>query len=307
MALWGAKVTCEMNWLQLAAFCNKLNSMDGLLCVLADAPRQYQALLEVSQSIASHRDLAALFRDLVERLPRVVSFDSLWLVLHDPARNRMRLHVLEGPAQEGAEESAWPLDRPMEESPSALVFSTQEPLVVFDLAEDPRYPKAFQLLLDNGIHSCCILPLTTAHRRLGAVGFGYALPHDYSEADVEFLGQVARQIAVAVDNVLAHEEACELQAALAEERDRLRLLLDLNNTLAPNLNLRELLRAVSSNVRRAMRCDYTSVILPEPDGVLLRIYARDLSELPEPLAEELLVPRAGTPAGICLLYTSRCV
>jgi formate hydrogenlyase transcriptional activator len=274
--------------------------MDGPLCVLADAPRQYQALLEVSQSIASHRDLAVLFRDLVERLPRVLSFDSLWLVLHDPSRNRMRLHVLEGPAREAAEESAWPLERPMEESPSALVWSTQEPLVVFNLADDPRYRAAFRLLLDNGVRSCCILPLTTAHRRLGAVGFGYARPHNYSEADVEFLGQVARQIAVAVDNVLAHAEACELQAALAEERDRLRLLLDLNNTLAPNLDLRQLLRAVSSNVRRAMRCDYTSVILPEPDGVLLRIYARDFSELPEPMAEELVVPRVGTPAGIVL-------
>jgi formate hydrogenlyase transcriptional activator len=274
--------------------------MDEPFCVLADAPRQYQALLEVSQSIASHRDLAALFRDLVERLPRVLSFDSLWLVLHDPSRNRMRLHVLEGPAREAAEESAWPLERPMEESPSALVWSTQEPLVVFNLADDPRYRAAFRLLLDNGVRSCCILPLTTAHRRLGAVGFGYARPHNYSEADVEFLGQVARQIAVAVDNVLAHEEACELQAALAEERDRLRLLLDLNNTLAPNLDLRQLLRAVSSNVRRAMRCDYTSVILPEPDGVLLRIYARDFSELPEPMAEELVVPRVGTPAGIVL-------
>ena len=274
--------------------------MDGLVCVLADAPRQYQALLEVSQSVASHRDLTALFRDLVQRLPRVVSFDSLWLVLHDPNCNRMRLHVLEGPAREAAEESAWPLDRPMEESPSALVWSTQEPLVVSNVEEDPRYLKAFQLLLDNGVRSCCILPLTTAHRRLGAVGFGYAHPHDYSEADVEFLGQVARQIALAVDNVLAHEEAGELQAALAEDRDRLRLLLDLNNTLAPNLDLRDLLRAVSFNVRRVMRCDYTSVILPEPDGEHLRIYARDLSEATGPTAEELVVPRVGTPAGMVL-------
>ena len=156
--------------------------MDGPLCTLADAPRQYQALLEVSQSIASHRDLAALFRDLVERLPRVVSFDSLWLVLHDPAHNLMRLHLLEGPARVGADEDAWPLERPMEESPSALVWSTQQPLVVLNLAEDQRYPKAFQLLLDNGVQSCCILPLTTAHRRLGAVGFGHARPHQLSRS-----------------------------------------------------------------------------------------------------------------------------
>lgn len=109
----------------------------------------------------------------------MVSFDSLWLVLHDPARNRMRLHVLEGTARETAEEGPWPLERPMEESPSALVWSTQAPLVVCNLAEDPRYRNAFQLLLDNGMRSCCILPLTTAHRRSGAVGFGYAGPQKF--------------------------------------------------------------------------------------------------------------------------------
>src|SRR5580658_5845071 len=145
--------------LHLSAFCNNLNRMDGQRCAETAAPGQYQALLEISQSVASHRDLTALFRDLVERLPRVVSFDSLWLVLHDPARNRMRLHLLGGPARETAEESAWPLERPMEESPSALVWSTQEPLVIPDLAADARYLDAFQLLLDNGVGSCCILPL----------------------------------------------------------------------------------------------------------------------------------------------------
>ena len=85
---------------------------------------------------------------------------------------------------------------------------------MFNIADDPRYRAAFRLLLDNGVSSCCTLPLTTAHRRLGAVGFGYALPLNYSEADVEFLAQVARQIAVAVDNVLAHEEAVELHPAV---------------------------------------------------------------------------------------------
>jgi formate hydrogenlyase transcriptional activator len=274
--------------------------MSNQQSAVAAAPGQYQALLEVSQSIALHRDLTALFRDLAERLPGVVTFDTLWLVLHDPVRNRMRLHVLEGSGRAATDESEWPIERPMEESPAALVWSTQKPLVVLNLAEDPRYLKAFQLLLDNGVQSCCILPLTTAHRRLGAVGFGHARTPGYSDADVAFLGQVARQIAVAVDNALAHREAAELHAELAEERDRLRLLLDLNNTLSPNLDLRELLRAVSSNVRRVMRCDYTSVILPEPDGETLRIYARDLCELPEPMAEELVVPRAGTPAGIVL-------
>ncbi|HVX67803.1 MAG TPA: sigma 54-interacting transcriptional regulator [Bryobacteraceae bacterium] len=266
----------------------------------AISPRQYQALLEVAESVARHRRLPALFRDLIEHLPRVVSFDSLWLMLYDAERDRMHLHVLEGAvrAQPGA--AQWPPDWPMEDSPSALVWRTQQPLIVTDLSQDGRYADAFRVLLEHDIHSCCLVPLTTVHRRLGAVGFGSAQPDAYSESDYEFLSQVARQIAVAVDNALAHQEAEELQAKLEEERDRLRLLLDLNNTVAPNLDLRELLRAISSNVTRVMRCDYASVVLPERDGKTLRVYARQLPEDFGPLPEELVIPREGTPAGVVL-------
>jgi hypothetical protein len=54
-------------------------------------------LLEVSESIASHRDVTALFHDLAQRLPRVVPFDVINLVLYDPERDVMRLHALVAP------------------------------------------------------------------------------------------------------------------------------------------------------------------------------------------------------------------
>src|ERR1700722_18347718 len=57
--------------------------------------RQLEALLEVSEAIAQQRDLNALFHELSERLHWVVEFDFLTLVLHDPIRNVMRLHILE--------------------------------------------------------------------------------------------------------------------------------------------------------------------------------------------------------------------
>src|SRR5260370_17532295 len=62
---------------------------------LEHSRRQLEALLEVAESIAQHRDLAALFHDVAERLHWVVDFDFLTLVLHDPVRNVMRLHILE--------------------------------------------------------------------------------------------------------------------------------------------------------------------------------------------------------------------
>ena len=69
---------------------------------------QLRLLLEVSESIASHRDIAALFQDLAQRLPRIVPFDLINLVLYDPTRDLMRVHALVVP------HVAIPLDQAMQ-------------------------------------------------------------------------------------------------------------------------------------------------------------------------------------------------
>src|SRR4051794_445202 len=56
---------------------------------------QLHALLAVTEAILAHRDLPALFHGLAGRLHHVVPFDFLILVLHEPARDAMRIHVLE--------------------------------------------------------------------------------------------------------------------------------------------------------------------------------------------------------------------
>ena len=45
------------------------------------------------------------------------------------------------------------------------------------------------------------------------------------------MGQVARQVAVAVDNALNSEAAVAYEEQLAHERDRLRTLLEVNNAV----------------------------------------------------------------------------
>ena len=254
---------------------------------------QHQALLEVTESIATHRDLPALFHDLIERLPRLVNFDALWLVLHEPARNVMRLHIVETPARAYIDV----VDRAVEDSPSGWVWERQEPLIIADMEQETHFTKALELLRGYGVKSTCILPLTTAHRRLGAVGFGSQRVAAYGDAGVEFLQLVARQIAVAVDNALNYQSAQALQQQLQHERDRLKLLLDLNNSIVSILDLRQLFRAISANVRQVMECDYASILLPEPGGEQLRVYARDFSASGESWQEEIVVPAAGRPAG----------
>src|SRR5437867_5320756 len=182
----------------------------------------HRTLLEVSEAIASHRGLTELFRDLAQRLPRVVEVNFVALSLHDPERNVMRLHTLQAnvPADivGGHEE-------PVEETPAGLVWQTQQPILVPNLAEERRWPKVTQFMNEDGVNSFCVAPLTTAVRRLGAMGFLSLQKEAYGETDLEFLQQVAKQIAVAVDNVLHHQD-------LIHGQDRSRPLLEVTGSIA---------------------------------------------------------------------------
>src|SRR6266481_10010217 len=207
---------------------------------------RYQALLEVAEAISAHRDLHELFRDLAQRLPRVVHVNFVALSLHDPERNLLRLHTLQAnvPADivGGHEER-------IEEIPAGLVWQTQQPLLVPNLAEERRWPKVTQCMREDGINSFCEVPLTTALRRLGTMGFGSLEKEAYGEADVEFLQEVGNQVAVAVDNVLHHQD-------LTRDRDRLRLLLEVSEAIASHRHLEDLFRDLAQRLPEIVPFDY---------------------------------------------------
>src|SRR5262245_47679164 len=159
---------------------------------------RYRALLfEVSQAIATNRDLTALFRDLARRLVKVVSFDYIALFLYDEQKDVMRVHLL-GTADTDSVPPGTEMS--VDESFSGLAFKTQQPVLVPNARHDMRFP-ATAHLRPSTVESFCILPLTTIVRRLGAIGFGSTQPHTFDDAEVDFLQQVATQIAVGVDNV----------------------------------------------------------------------------------------------------------
>jgi formate hydrogenlyase transcriptional activator len=179
------------------------------------ARQQYRALLGVSQAIVSHRDLATLFHCLAGQLHQVVHFDFLASVLHDAATNTMRLHVLETcePVPPGTV-----IILPPEDDPAGLVWQTQQPLITSRVADLRRWPRLLEIVEPYGVQSYCWLPLTTARRRLGTLNFTSKQPSAYDAADVEFLQQVANEVAVAVENALAFAELEALKDKLHQEK-----------------------------------------------------------------------------------------
>ena len=78
---------------------------------------------------------------------------------------------------------------------------------------------------------CVVLPLFTAERELGGLHLGARRRHAYSQEDIEFMEQAARQVAVAVDNALNYEAAHAYERQLAPVRDRLQALLEISNAV----------------------------------------------------------------------------
>ena len=261
---------------------------------LEHSRRQLEALLEVSEAIAQQRDLPALFHDLAARLHSVIEFDYLALVLHDPARNVMRLHILEtqlpGAKPVGSETS-------VEDNPSGWVWQTQQPFVVSDVLEETRFPEFLKKLSEHNVRSLANLPLTTAQRRLGAMGFGRLVPQRITDSDLHFMQRVASLVAVAVDNALNFESAQAYQAQLARERDRLRVLLEINNVLVTTRELPEVFRGIVSTLKRVIHHDYTSLALLDTDTGLLRIHALDFPGNPGIFKPETTVSRDNSPSG----------
>src|SRR6516225_2926924 len=163
------------------------------------ADDRYRALLAVSAAIIAHRDLSALFQEMAGRLRQVVHFDHLVLVLHEAATNTMRVHLLEPP-------ESITIDLPPEERPAGFVWQTQQPLITSRIADLKRWPRLLEHVQSYGVQSSCWLPLTTARRRLGTLGFASKQPSTYDTADAGFLQHVANQVAVAVENALAFQE-----------------------------------------------------------------------------------------------------
>ncbi|NOS80893.1 MAG: sigma 54-interacting transcriptional regulator [Nitrospira sp.] len=256
---------------------------------------RYQALLEVAQAISAHRDLHALFQDLAQRLPRVVHVNFVVLTLHDSERNTMRVHTIQAnvPADlVGGHEG------PVEESPAGLVWQTQQSILVPDLAEERRWSKVTGLMKEDGTNSFCFVPLTTSVRRLGAMGFLSVQKEAYGETDLEFLQQVGKQVAVAVDNVLNFAGAEAAQQTLARERDRLSLVLEINNAIVSHLELPELLKAISACLRRVIPHDFAWFCLYDPATRQLRAHAMDFPTHQDFVEAGDPIPLEGTPDGL---------
>ena len=235
--------------------------------------KQLAALIRVSQAVFRYQSLDDLFNAIVGELRLVIKFDLL--IIWRLSKEGETFFI-----STGEENALIPPKPDLDDSkltPPRWVYNRQEPLVIASLAEDTCFPGQLVFLREYGIKSLCALPLTTVQRRVGVIGLASRLSDAYRPEELGFLDLVGSLVAATLDAALSFQESRAAEAELRERNERLRLLLEINNTLVSNLEYRDLLRAISSSLRALMKCDGVGVALHDTARDRLRIAVMQLS------------------------------
>src|SRR5262245_52281039 len=182
-------------------------------------------LLEITHSMTSKLDLSQLIAVLSTDLLSVMQCDFCALLLPDAASGELRVTTLYNPEARGALCDGTII--PIHGSICGKAFWTGKTQHFNDFEEVRSDPESFgnevgqrfyQRVMAEGLVSGCDLPLIG---RNGVVGVLAALKRSksaYERDDVVFLEQVARQVAIAVENALEYGRAIADKDKEAEQR-----------------------------------------------------------------------------------------
>jgi formate hydrogenlyase transcriptional activator len=184
-----------------------------------------QLLLEITNSITSKLDLRRLLETLSTNLLRVTRCDFCALLLPDADRTQLRVTILYNPEGRGAIVDGTMV--PLKGSTCGKAFLTgknQRIDRLEDLSDDPETFGSregrgfFERVMAEGVKSGSELPLVGRKGVVGVLGAFSRTERAFSEDEFAFLEQVARQVAIAVENALDFEMAMEDRARETKQR-----------------------------------------------------------------------------------------
>jgi len=212
-----------------------------------------QLLLDVTNQVVSNLEPHDLFRAIAASVRRVMHCDGVGISLLDSENAELRMYAIDFPESKGPMQDciSYPVDG---DSPNpkarwhTRALRTGQPIILqpSDLDElDPADPAVAE-----GIQRLCLFPMISRNHPLGILGLGRREDKPFTQDEVEFLTQVARQVAIAVENAKAYQKIADLKDKLAQEKlyleDEIRTELNFEHIVGQSGALRRALQQVET-------------------------------------------------------------
>jgi formate hydrogenlyase transcriptional activator len=217
---------------------------------------RYRVLLEVTDRIARAPSLPEAVKEFASPMLDLTEGELLNLSLHDSNRDCMLNRYWKRNRESGEFATA-----PVDDEASGWVWKHQTPIAIPDIEREQRFPGSRPVLLNHGVRSLTVLPMSTASRHFGALGVGKSVPEVLGGEDVELLSRVALMGAFALEKERAYRAFEEQQSLVAISRE-----------LSSSLELDKLLPVILSSVRSIARYDRAVLSLIDEENRYLHMY-----------------------------------
>jgi len=212
------------------------------------AEERLKLILDLTNQVVANLDFQQLLRAISASVRRVMRCDAAAIMLPEPSGNQLRVHALDFPDSRGffKEEATIPI----EISKPGETFRTGKPLVVNRLNPAIVPPEMYAKASAEGMNSFCDVALVSRNRTLGVLAVARREENTFDPGEVEFLSQVAKQVAIAIENAQAYGEIAELKDRLAQEKlyleDEIRGEMDFEGIVGQSSGLRHVLNLVET-------------------------------------------------------------
>jgi formate hydrogenlyase transcriptional activator len=256
---------------------------------------QLGLLLDVGKNFATHLELRELIQVIADSLLQVLHCDAVWMSLLDQESGLLRVYALNPQLPENAQINEGGLIS-YENTPAGVALETRQTVIVTREFLESSPSPVVKAVVEQGVKSGCTAPLIAQGRALGALSMVSRREDAFTKDDADLLTQIAREVAIAVDNALNFERARAAEEQARRQSERLQLLLEINNAVISNRDLPSLLRTISTCLAKVSHYDAVGLALYDPETDQLRAYANPTDQ--SFVIEDEPIPPNSAP-GIC--------
>ena len=217
-------------------------------CVSQRVKDQLKLILDLNNQVVSNLDFNEFLHVTSSSVRQVMRCEAAAVMLADAEGKHLRIHALDFPESRGVFTEGTLV--PIEGTLPGDAFRTGKPMVVNRLDPAELTPEMYRKAIGEGLNSFCDVPLISKHRMLGVLAVARRDENAFDEDEVDFLTQVAKQVAIGVENALSYTEIADLKDRLAQEKlyleEEIRGEMDFEGIVGQSSALRHVLQLVET-------------------------------------------------------------